>query len=100
MNPSIKTEKLSRDLEEVAGKLFDEVRRDNGTFSTGSCLVNGKKLLLINTRQSADERIASLAREITRMGIDKVYLKPAVREEVERWASESHTPPLADETEA
>ncbi len=92
MSRSLKPEKIVRELEEVAGKLFDEVRRDNGTFETGSCIVNGKKMLLINTRQSTDERVAALAKEIARMGADKLYLKPALREEIERWADD-HTPP-------
>ncbi len=92
MSRSLKPEKLSHELEEVASKLFDEVRRDSGTFETGACVVNGKKLLLINTRQPVDERVAALAKEIARMGADKVYIKPALREEIERWAI-NHTPP-------
>lgn len=78
--------KLLRELEEVADKLFDEVRKDAGSFETGACIVNGRKLLLINTYQSTDERVAALAREIARIGADRLYLKPALREEIERWA--------------
>jgi len=92
LSRSLKPEKLFHELEEVAAKLFDEVRRDNGAFETAACIVNGKKLLLINTRQSIDERVAALAKQIARMGADRVYLRPALREEIERWAID-HTPP-------
>lgn len=92
MSRSLKPEKLAQELEEVAGKLFDEVRKDSGAFETGACVVNGKKLLLINTRQTADERVASISRVIARMDTDKLYLKPALREEIERWAVDN-TPP-------
>lgn len=92
MSRSLKPEKLSHELEEVASRLFDEVRRDSGAFETGACIVNGKKLLLINNRQPLDERVAALAKEIARMGADKVYLRPALREEIERWTV-NRTPP-------
>ena len=92
MSRSLKPEKLSAELEEVASKLFDEVRKESGAFETGACIVNGKKLLLINTRQPVDERVVALAKEIARTGADKVYLRPALREEIERWAVD-HTSP-------
>lgn len=92
MKRPARPERLCRDLEEVAVKLFDEVRRDTGSFQTGACTLHGKKLLMVNIRQPADERVAALAHEIALEGADRLYLKPAVREEIERWAPAIETP--------
>jgi hypothetical protein len=54
---------------------------------------------MVNTRQPADERIAALSREISRRGAEKVYLKPAVRAEIERWAIKDVTTPPIDSME-
>ncbi|MFH0765686.1 MAG: hypothetical protein V2A61_04625 [Calditrichota bacterium] len=82
-----KPERLCHELEEVAEKLFVEIRRDQGSFQTGACVLQGRKILLINSRQPIDERISCLAREIARSNFNFFYLKPAVRAEVERYAA-------------
>ncbi len=79
-------EKLCRELEEVAGRLFAEVRREQGGFRTGSCILKGRRVLILNSLQPVDERIAALAREIARCDIEDFYLKPAIRAEVERYS--------------
>jgi len=81
----LKTEKLFSELEEVAHRLFTEVRHEQGRFQTGVCRLRGKRVLIVNKHQALDERIAALASEIARMGMDKLYLKPAIREEIERY---------------
>jgi len=81
----MRPDRLCQELEEVAARLFDDVRREAGSFATGACTLNGRRMLLVNTRQPADERIAALAREIARHDPAKLYLKPAIRNEVERW---------------
>lgn len=85
MRRSIKPERLCRELEEVADRLFAEVRTEQGSFQTGSCFLRGRRVLFLNNRQSIDERIAAIAREIARCDVDGFYLKPAVRAEVERY---------------
>ena len=89
MKHALKAERLLQELEDVAGRLFNEVRHEQGLFRTGSCNFKGKDLLVINSLQSIDERIADLAREISRLGVEKIYLKPAVRAEVERFSPAS-----------
>lgn len=94
----MRADRLCQELEEVASRLFDEVRREQGGFATGACTLNGKRLLMVNTRQPVDERIAALAREISRHNPANLYLKPAIRSEVERWQTESPIqPPLEEE---
>jgi hypothetical protein len=97
MTRSLRPERLCQELEDVAVKMFDEVRRDTGGFSTGACVINGKSLLMVNNRQPIDERIAALAREIARHNPTRLYLKPAIREEVERWANKAELSERAQE---
>ena len=85
MKADLKHEKLLADLAEIAEKLFTEVRQEQGSFLSGSCVINGNKILIINKRQSQDERIAALAREISGAGTDKLYIKPAIRAEIDRY---------------
>jgi len=80
----LKPETLLSELEDVARRLYGELRRDEGFFVTGLCTVHGQTLLVVNTRQPVAERIAALAGLIARSEPDRLYLKPAVREEVER----------------
>ncbi|NQT34357.1 hypothetical protein HQ587_04135 [bacterium] len=87
MKRPLKSEKLFAELEDVACRLFGEVREEQGLFQTGVCILHGKTILLVNKRQSIDERIAALAREISRIGTERLYLKPAVRAEIERYSS-------------
>ncbi len=95
LNRSIRLERLCQELEDVASKLFDEVRQDTGGFSTGACTFHGKRVLMINSRQTIDERISALAREIAQHDPTRLYLKPTVRSEVERWGGD---PSLLEKT--
>lgn len=87
MKQSLRQEKLLVELEEVAERLFTEVRHEQGRFKTGACTLQGKDILLVNKRQTIDERIASLAREIANAGTERLYLKPAIRAEIDHYAS-------------
>jgi len=85
MKVDLKREKLLTDLAEIAERLFTEVRLEQGSFLSGSCIINGDKILIINKRQSPDERIVALAREISDAGTDNLYIKPAIRAEIDRY---------------
>jgi len=86
MKRNLKTERLYRELEDVAGRLFPEIRQEEGWFQTGVCTLHGKKVLFLNNRQTIDERIVALAGAIACCNIERVYLKPAVRAEVEKYS--------------
>ena len=68
MNRKQKFQRLYSQLEDVAARLFGEVRRDEGMFQTGVCRLKGKPVLVINNRQSVEERIAAIAFEINKAG--------------------------------
>jgi len=78
-----KSESIFMELEEVAYRLFSEIRHESGRFRTGVCELKGKKILFMNNNQSIEERIYALAEAISKQNIDEVYLKPVVRAEIE-----------------
>ena len=85
MKRQIKPDRLLSELQDVAERLFSEIRYEQGTFQTGTCMLKGKKILVVNKRQPIDERIAALASEIAREGTNNLYIKPVVRAEIERF---------------
>lgn len=84
MKARIRQQNLYNELLAVAERLFAEIRNGQGQFQTGSCRIDDKTVLIINTRQSLDERIASISREIVTVGTEDIYLKPSIRAELER----------------
>lgn len=86
MKNSRKPLQLYDELMDVAGKLFSDLRKEEGLFKTGSCTVNGQRVMVVNKRQPIEERIEALAKEIALLGAENHYLKPVVRAEVERYS--------------
>ncbi len=86
MKRDLKAEKLCMELEEIVEKLFPEIRREDGNFQSGPCTIRGKKVFFLNKRQTLEEKIAAMANAIAGCNIEKVYLKPVIRAEVEKYA--------------
>ncbi len=79
-----KKELLIDDLVDVIEKLGFEVRIEKGTFKGGFCLLREQKVFLINKNLEQDKKINILARNISDNGAEGIYLKPNVRELVEK----------------
>lgn len=79
-----KKDHLIEDLTEVLGKLGFEVRVERGTFKGGFCLLREQKIFLLNKNLEQDKKISILAKNISEIGVEGVYLKPNVRELVEK----------------
>ncbi len=82
--PDEKKEMLIEDLTEVLGKLGYEVRVEKGTFKGGFCLLRDQKIFLLNKNLEQDRKIGILAKNISEIGVEGIYLKPNVRELVEK----------------
>lgn len=79
-----KKELLIDDLVDVIEKLGFEVRIEKGTFKGGFCLLREQKVFLINKNLEQDKKINILARNISDIGAEGIYLKPNVRELIEK----------------
>lgn len=83
-NIDSKKETLIEDLVDVIGKLGFEVRIERGTFKGGFCLLREQKVFLLNKNLEQDKKINILAKNISDIGAEGIYLKPNVRELVEK----------------
>ncbi len=82
--PDEKKEMLIEDLTEVLSKLGYEVRVEKGTFKGGFCLLRDQRIFLLNKNLEQDRKIGILAKNISEIGVEGIYLKPNVRELVEK----------------
>lgn len=79
----MKIEQILAELEELAEKSGVKVRYDKGDFEGGYCVIKKDKVILINKRLAPPRRATLLALGMAEIGIDEMYLKPAVRDFIE-----------------
>ena len=72
------------ELSDFAKQIGVDVRKDQGSFRSGLCHVKDKPVIVLNKRSSADQIAASIARSLAEMSVDNIYLKPALRELIDK----------------
>lgn len=87
-------------LEELADNLgvkirYETLKRDAGLQMGGLCRLKGDYLLFIDSKATTKERIEGLARTLGRFELDKVYIKPGLREFLGRYADREE--PISEE---
>lgn len=75
----MKQEELIQELQEVARQLGVTVRFERGDFEGGYCILRAQRLLLINRRLLPSRKAAVLAAAVHEIGLEQVFLKPALR---------------------
>ena len=78
-------------LEELARSLGIEIRneplRKESSFSPGGlCLFKGDYLMIFNTKATKEDRIEALAQALSRFDLDQVYLRPGLREFLDKYS--------------
>lgn len=81
-DPEVK--QLLAELEEIVQRLGYKLRYEKGDFEGGYCLLKESHLFVINSRNEAEKRIAIIAKNIKELGINDIFIKPQVREVIER----------------
>jgi len=79
----MKHEELIEEFQTLAGQLGITVRYERGDFEGGYCILKEKKLLLVNRRLMPQRKASVLAAALQEIGLDNVFLKPALREFIE-----------------
>ena len=79
------------ELKELAAQKEIKVRLEAGDFAGGLCTVDDKRVILINRRHHQTRRINVLARALHEVGLDDLYLKPALRDRIEDEVAASMT---------
>jgi hypothetical protein len=79
----MKHEELIEELHQVAEQLGIVVRYEKGDFEGGYCVLKEERLLLVNKRLAPNKKASVLALGLHAVGLDNVYLKPALRAYIE-----------------
>ncbi len=80
----MKADKLLDELMTLAKTLDYTVRRESGTFRGGACVVHDQRLIILNRNMPLEAAAVILARALCRVVPEDLFLKPAVREIVDR----------------
>jgi hypothetical protein len=76
-------EQILTELEQLASNCGISIRYEKGDFDGGYCVLRAERLIVINKRLALARRASVLAQGLAEVGIDEMYLKPAVREYIE-----------------
>lgn len=79
----MKPEKLFIELEELVERAGYTIRKERGTFRGDQCIVEGDKLVVINKKRPIEQQVGLLTRVLDKDRIKDMYIKPAVRKELE-----------------
>lgn len=83
----MKIEKLLLELESICEKAGYTIRKERGTFRGDQCIFDGDNLVVINKNRPLETQAAILAKVIQRFNPEDLFIKPAVRKELEDiWA--------------
>ena len=91
-------------LEELAEGFGIQIRyepinldEESAHVTGGLCQLRGKYLIIINSRSTLRERIQTLAEAINHFDLDQVYIRPALRELLDREADSCITHKITEE---
>ncbi len=76
-------EEILKELEELAVRSSIGIRYEKGDFEGGFCVLKTERLVVVNKKLPTPKRASVLAQGLAEVGIEEVYLKPAVREFIE-----------------
>ena len=79
----MKNEEILAELHELAKQIGVTIRYEKGDFEGGYCILKDQRVLLVNKRLFPQRRSAILGIAMHEMGLDNVYVKPALREYIE-----------------
>ncbi len=83
----MKIEKLLLELESLCEKLGYTIRKERGSFRGDQCVIEGEMLIVVNKNKPPQSQAAIMARVLKVDRADEIFIKPAVRKELEDlWA--------------
>lgn len=79
----MKHEAMVAELHELADHLGVHIRYEKGDFEGGFCILRAEKILLVNKKLTPSRKSAVLATAMHEIGLENVFIKPAVRAYIE-----------------
>lgn len=77
-------EVLLEQLRETCEQLGYSIRYEKGDFGGGHCILKEQRLLVVNKRFTIEKKISTIARALGELGVDAIFVKPAVRELIDK----------------
>ena len=74
---------ILQEFEQIAEKLNIRIVQEKGNFNGGFCLLEEKRIIVVNKLKPIEQRIRALAQAFSRLDTSQIYLKPAIREMIE-----------------
>ena len=80
MASAMDNQQVLQELEQIAARLGVTVRYEEGDFNGGLCRIKSDRVIIINKKYSEEKRIVLLARELSALDLNDVYILPQLRE--------------------
>jgi hypothetical protein len=77
-------EAVLEELRETCEQLGYTIRYEKGDFDGGHCILKEQRLLVVNKRFTVERKITTVARALGELGVDAIFVKPAVRELIDK----------------
>lgn len=87
----MKSKEILTGMVEILKSLGYNVRKDNGTFNGGACILKEEKIIVLNRNLPIETQLSILSNVLYEY-IDKIYIQPKIREFVEREGKNLTTP--------
>ena len=75
----MKDKELLEEFHSLAKKLDVKIMKGKGDFLGGSCIVNEKKVIVINNIKPIEQRLSTLASCFKDYDLEGLYILPALR---------------------
>jgi hypothetical protein len=79
------TQTTLKKLEELFGELDYTIRYEKGSFQSGFCLVENKRIAVVNKFFDTEARINCLLEILSRFEFDPEHLSEKSRDLIEKW---------------
>ena len=84
-----KFQQLLDDFIELSQKFDIRIIQDKGDFNGDSCMLFADNVVVINKLKPLEQRLHILAKCFSKMDLDKVYIKPVLRDLIDNINSEN-----------
>jgi hypothetical protein len=72
-------EETLSELEIVAHDMGVHIRYEKGEFDGGYCLLRDERIIVVNKKLNSNRKAAVLSQAFGELGIENIYIKPAIR---------------------
>ena len=79
----MKPASIFQEFEQIAEQLNIRIMQEKGNFNGGYCLLEEKRIIVVNKQKPIEQRVRALAQVFAKLDISQIYMKPAIREMIE-----------------